>query len=678
MYEFRDVNENITLTPLPTEAMQINGVYLETEIEGYQTLYVKGRESLSPELETIEIGTRDGSKRRNKRYPARVITVGYQLIASSSEAFRTAYNSLGALLNVNDAELIFNDEADKFFIGTPTLISEVPSGRNAVTGEIEITCLDPLKYSVVEYEAETSIDDPRSILIDYGGTYKSFPILEADFYNEVESDGTETNVLTGNGDCGYIAFFNEREKIIQLGDPDEENGQAVQGKSETLTNQTFESASSWGTAAKGLWTQNAGVAIPIDSVKTGSVGMKIASYAVPSSPATTSGKILSNAKSDVGSPYIYYSVSLKSYGRTSNGITLQAAITASLASSGSYFLTGLGLKGSIYIGGIWHDVTIKKTSEKWRGKTAHTVNKTITVNNLTASASALTGMKFKVSRTDTNGSAGKLNERACSNLSISTYEASVPETYYLGASDYGSASGKYHGPTIKRTVEASQDFTLTWKQRMSIGNGNNDTLQMGAFYVNLADSSGKVIAGLQILKSQAGKGGSLTFYVNAKIKEKTDIDLSFGNKTLGIGGTSRIIKIGSKVTFEIGSIKKVFTDSSIADIAVTQMTFGFQQYSTVKALTHNGLTWIKFIKNNRDTWHDIPNKFGAGDVVEADCSKGEIRLNDNSSPNLGALGNDWEEFFLTPGLNQIGVAYSNWVTDEYAPVFKVRYREAFL
>ena len=35
MYSFRDVNENITLVPMPAEAMQINGVYLETEIEGY-------------------------------------------------------------------------------------------------------------------------------------------------------------------------------------------------------------------------------------------------------------------------------------------------------------------------------------------------------------------------------------------------------------------------------------------------------------------------------------------------------------------------------------------------------------------------------------------------------------------------------------------------------------------
>ena len=65
-------------------------------------------------------------------------------------------------------------------------------------------------------------------------------------------------------------------------------------------------------------------------------------------------------------------------------------------------------------------------------------------------------------------------------------------------------------------------------------------------------------------------------------------------------------------------------------------------------------------------------------MLEADCNSGEIYLNGIRSPQLGALGNDWEGFYLKPGLNQIGVAYSGWVTDDYAPQFKVRYREAYL
>ena len=104
----------------------------------------------------------------------------------------------------------------------------------------------------------------------------------------------------------------------------------------------------------------------------------------------------------------------------------------------------------------------------------------------------------------------------------------------------------------------------------------------------------------------------------------------------------------------------------------------FDQYSTIAPLSYNGIYWAKFVKNNCDTWKNIPNKFSANDVLEADCNSGEIYLNGVISPQLGTLGNDWEEFCLKPGLNQIGIAYSNWVTDEHAPQFKVRYREAYL
>ena len=65
-------------------------------------------------------------------------------------------------------------------------------------------------------------------------------------------------------------------------------------------------------------------------------------------------------------------------------------------------------------------------------------------------------------------------------------------------------------------------------------------------------------------------------------------------------------------------------------------------------------------------------------MVEADCEDGEIYLNDARAPELGALGNDWETFYLEPGTNQIGVAWSDWVPAGSAPSCKIRYREVFL
>ena len=56
MYEFRDVNEYSEGTKLPSEALKINGEYIENLITGYRTLTVSGREALSPELNYFETG----------------------------------------------------------------------------------------------------------------------------------------------------------------------------------------------------------------------------------------------------------------------------------------------------------------------------------------------------------------------------------------------------------------------------------------------------------------------------------------------------------------------------------------------------------------------------------------------------------------------------------------------
>ena len=67
MYTFRDVSETSEGILLPSEALQINGEYIENLIPGYRTLNVKGREALSPELETFETGARDGSTLKKRR-----------------------------------------------------------------------------------------------------------------------------------------------------------------------------------------------------------------------------------------------------------------------------------------------------------------------------------------------------------------------------------------------------------------------------------------------------------------------------------------------------------------------------------------------------------------------------------------------------------------------------------
>lgn len=547
MYKFIDVNEASEGLTLPSEALKLNGEYIENQIEGYRTLHVSGREALSPELNTYDTGIRDGSTIQNKRYPARVIIITYQLIAKSNEDFREAYNKLGSILNVNNAELIFNDEQDKYYIGTPSVIGEVEPGTNKVVGEIEIYCADPFKYSVEEYEIEPTLDDGMSFLIDYKGTYKSYPTLEACFFNEEETDGELETTLTGNGDCGFVAFFNDEEKIIQLGDPDESDGEEM-AKSQTLINQGFSKSNCWGTAVRNLWKQNSGITSSASVVQAGTLGL-----------------LLSNTV--------------------------------------DYYLTG-GNFGS----GV-----------KWHGPSA-----------------------TRIIPADANGDVGAKN------------------------------------------------CTLTYKHKMSIGKGKNDTKQRGAFQCLLVNGSGdsrKIVAGVNVYKDSDGKTAKLRFYINGAVAYTMNIDLSYRNPYFGNNNTATgfksvknviITKTGKTVDFNVGGIKKSFTNSAIADMLVNEVTFTFTQWGTKTPLSFNGIYNAKFVKNNCDTWRDVPNKFSADDIITANCKNGEILLNDAPTPEYGALGNDWEEFYLRPGVNQIGVTYSDWVEDTYAPTFKMRYREVFL
>lgn len=689
MYRFVDITETSEGITLPSEAMQINGEYLEDLVPGYRTLSVSGREALSPEIESFHTGIRDGSSRKSRRYPERIITVKYQLISKSNEEFREAYNKLGGVLNTEDAQLIFRDELDKYFIGTPSLVEEVEQGRNAVVGELEFLCLDPFKYSVVEYEAIPDMLQ-GSILLDYRGTYKSFPILEADFYRETDTsaDGSASNSLTGRGDCGFVAFFNETKKIIQLGDPDEADTENKYQKSQTLVSVGFEGASGWGSAAKTQWAQNASTGLVSQAIQAGSMGMGIASYAVPATPKDTSGTILNNKATAQSSPVFYYSITAKATNRNANSVKVTVTVTASLKNTGSYFGPPYALQGQIYLGGAWRTFTIKKPSEFWRGKTAHTVNFSITVTGLSASTSALTGIKFKTARTDgTGGSAGVLPETACANLPISQYVADVPETYFLTASAFGSGSG-WHGPSITRKlpqdasgVSGAVNGQLSFSHKMSIGSGNFGVSELGGFQVLLVNGSGsgrKIVAGAFLYKGSNGKSGKAIFYINGTAVETIDIDFSYGNKRFQAGVSSTITKTGDTVTFNLGGISRTFSNSAIRDVAIHEITFAFLQYAARPRLSFNGLYSAKFVKSNCQTWKDIPNKFSANDVLEADCQDGNVYLNGVLNQSLGALGNDWEGFYLTPGLNQIGFTYSDWVPAEYAPAFKVRYREVFL
>lgn len=681
MYKFIDVNETSEDYVLPSEALKINGEYIENKISGYRTLHVMGREALSPDVVSYETGLRNGSNLQRKRYPERVITVTYQLTAESNEAFREAYNQLAKILDVENAELIFNDEQDKFFTGTPAIIKEVTPGRNSVVGEFEILCTDPFKYSVVEYEAEVAAGE-SSVTLNYGGTYKSYPKLEAAFYSEEEvgADGETAGTLTGAGDCGYVAFFTEDKKIIQLGDPDEVDTTGNYAKSQTLMNQTFLSETAWGTTAKSLWKVNSGHIMASNMKQLGSVGMGYATYSQTSYSGLTSGLlgagIIGSRKNN------RYKVTYSTKNRTASTVTVVVTVetTVNLNHYDVY-------EASIQIGTQTRKQRLKNGAEIWQAGKTYVTSIKYEISGLTANQTTITGNTFRTYYYDNGAVKADASTVRVGDIKISPYTTQTFATYYLTPSSYGTYSSGWHGPTITRKLSAdavgevgAANFALSYKQKMCISNGGSS--QVGSFRMNIVASNGANIAGIWVYKNKSGKTGSLVFYVNGKQVNTTAIDLHYENVFFGLSesavSTTTVTKSGGTISFAVGSYKRTFTDSALANVKATDVTFSFEQYGALEPMKYNGLYWAKFVKNNCATYKDIPNKFSANDVVVADCKDAEIYMNGIQRPGLGALGNNWEAFYLRPGLNQIGIAYSNWVPSDYAPTFKVHYREVFL
>lgn len=696
MYKFIDVTETPEGALLPSEALKINGTYIEDLIPGYRTLTVEGREALSPEIATYDTGYRDGSLMSGKRYPARTIRVTYQLIAKTCEEFRECYNKLGAILNVTDAELIFADEEDKYFTGTPSRIGEVPPGRNSVIGEFDILCLDPFKYSVAEYTASASPGDP-CIFIDYNGTYKSFPKLQAEFHAESEAseDGENVVGLTGKGECGYVAFFNESEKIVQLGDPDEVDGEdGAFSPSQTLINTKFDNKNGWGSAAKSQWSVNSGFLTSPEYTRSGSLGIDEVSSAVSGRAGTSptekwQTQILSTS-STREHPYFHYIVSAIVTNRKASSADLTISVKARLDNDYSYFGPGYRLDCVVKVGSTTKSFVLISLKDEWDGCDWHT--KTINFPlSISSSKTTITDITFKAVRPNSGGYSGIVSETKCADVTIPAYVAPTSErsaTYYLTAQNYGSGDG-WHGSTITRAIpkdaagaSGATDFELSFASKISIGTGSGATSQKGAFQAIVASGVGTgraILAGINVSKSGNGKVANLQFYVGGVLKETIEINLANGNQYFKQNTSIKITKQGNRVTFAIGSaISKTYIDEAIADVMASEVTFAFLKYGTVTPLSYNGLYWVQFVKNYCETWRDIPNKFKANDIVEADCRTGAITLNGVAAWSLGALGNDYEDFYLTPGLNQIGASYSDWVEAGYEPTFKVKYREVYL
>ena len=524
MYKFVDTTERQEEQILPSEALNFNGKFLEEEIPGYRTLYVSGREVLSAEIIDTETGMSDGNRYQRKRYPPRTITVGYQLIAKDSEAFRRAYNKLNALLDVEQAKLIFADELDKYFIGTKQDGGDVPHGKNAITSEIEFYCADPFKYSVKEYEVTLNTDDETVMTVDYGGTYRTFPTFE---------------VNMNRGENGFIAFVNAKKHVLQFGDIEEADGENYKANETLATLQDFMDAE--------------------DDVNG-------KDYMHP----------LYGAKGKLGTATWF----------NSKFLCLKEAGT--------------------YVGG------------------------------------ANGGLRTVVLPADSNR-----DKSGCKNFYA-----------YFHLLFYAGAMGQTGEMCINFLTEDNELICgVNWyKTDMS---GNTGCYELVCYNPNKKDTD-----------AQAGKVLQTYTYTTSHLQTQNPWYWDWGH--------CDIRKEGSRLTFFYYGSYPSFVVPEIENMKCTKIQIAIKQWgnrSGLQYMTYNGIDNFWFQKLHVDRWKDVPNKFAIGSSVKANCADGSVEMNGLPKPEIGTVSNEWEDFYLSPGVNKIQCLCSSWAK---RPNFKMKYREVYL
>lgn len=232
MYKFEDTSPAISGDPdLSAEAITINGIAIERDIEGFRTLTVSGRELIPKLLTTKVIGDSDGDIKTSARLPNRTITVKYQITSKSPDEYRKKFYRLNSLLNQGESRLEFNDAKDVYFMGEFEATSAPTDGKINIISTFTFHCYQPFAYAKDE---KTFTNVGNTITIENSGTYPT-PVS---FSIESQSDN------------GFVGLVNS-QSIIKVGNPAEIDGHAY-SKSERLINE------GWVTGIGASWKLNQG------------------------------------------------------------------------------------------------------------------------------------------------------------------------------------------------------------------------------------------------------------------------------------------------------------------------------------------------------------------------------------------------------------------------------------
>lgn len=212
MYEFNDLNPRGEPfgSPVGIEAVTYDGHQLDSEINGFLTLFVEGREDFKRDINSAE-SSGDGTYYLSSRIEERELVVNFTLESNSIDEYNSSMKLLKQILRVPNKAISFADDPEYHFIGTPKL--EVDAGTLNPKGTITFTVNSPFKVGNQKTITETTslkIDDDDLVFDQLPDNIKLTMQASVSTLVLTNSSGKVFKTITGlnNGDVVEIDFSN--------------------------------------------------------------------------------------------------------------------------------------------------------------------------------------------------------------------------------------------------------------------------------------------------------------------------------------------------------------------------------------------------------------------------------------------------------------------------------------
>lgn len=197
---------NDRLSPV---AIRFGNIILDNEINGFKTIKVNGRETISNEL--VVESVHEGGITLDSRLPSRSIEVTYALKAENTGSLQDQYKALRKILTTNEEVPIkFEDEPYTTYFGRLSTLEELPDHSMTVVSTFTIHCDSSYKFGdLITTNGQVAIDTfyetyPERITLEVPTTRNNIEIR----------NGTERITATGTFNAGSEVVVNfEKEEV---------------------------------------------------------------------------------------------------------------------------------------------------------------------------------------------------------------------------------------------------------------------------------------------------------------------------------------------------------------------------------------------------------------------------------------------------------------------------------